>query len=156
MDRDDALMADGHKRLRPTLISTFALVSGMLPMAVGIGEGGEFYRPMVLSIIGGTISSTFLTLLGIPSFYGGIEVSRDHAVARSRARQLRWKPFLALIVTMLEALARLLLLRVLWLALARMVHWLRRCAACGLGAQPARSGMPVVSTPYAATSRGPA
>jgi hypothetical protein len=62
-----ATRGENRKRLRPTLISTFALVSGMLPVAVGIGECGEFYRPMAVSIIGGTISSTFLTLLGTPS-----------------------------------------------------------------------------------------
>ena len=67
MDREEALMAAGRKRLRPILMTTFALVAGMLPVAIGVGEGGEFYRPMAVAIIGGAITSTFLTLLVIPA-----------------------------------------------------------------------------------------
>src|SRR6185295_496738 len=63
MEREDALIAAGQKRLRPILMTTFALIAGMLPVAIGIGEGGEFYRPMAVAIIGGTITSTLLTLL---------------------------------------------------------------------------------------------
>ena len=47
-------------RLRPILMTTLALIAGMLPVAIGIGEGGEFYRPMAVAIIGGTITSTIL------------------------------------------------------------------------------------------------
>jgi len=46
-------------------------------VAIGVGEGGEFYRPMAVAIIGGTITSTILTLLMIPSFYDSIELSRE-------------------------------------------------------------------------------
>jgi len=77
MTRDDALIAAGQRRLRPILMTTFALIAGMLPVAIGVGEGGEFYRPMAVAIIGGTITSTFLTLLIIPSFYDSIENWRD-------------------------------------------------------------------------------
>ena len=48
-----------------------------MPVAIGIGEGSEFYRPMAVAIIGGTITSTILTLLVIPSFYDSIELSRE-------------------------------------------------------------------------------
>ncbi len=75
--REEALMHAGRKRFRPILMTTFALIAGMLPVAVGIGEGGEFYRPMAVAIIGGTITSTFLTLLMVPSFYDSIEMFRD-------------------------------------------------------------------------------
>jgi HAE1 family hydrophobic/amphiphilic exporter-1 len=85
VEREEALMAAGRKRLRPILMTTFALIAGMLPVAVGVGEGGEFYRPMAVAIIGGTITSTFLTLLVIPSFYDSIETSRDKWRARLRA-----------------------------------------------------------------------
>jgi HAE1 family hydrophobic/amphiphilic exporter-1 len=81
MEREAALMAAGRKRFRPILMTTFALIAGMLPVAIGVGEGAEFYRPMAVAIIGGTITSTLLTLLVIPSFYDSIEIWRDRAVA---------------------------------------------------------------------------
>ena len=77
VDREEALMTAGRKRLRPIIMTTFALIAGMLPVAIGVGEGGEFYRPMAVAIIGGTITSTILTLLVIPSFYDSIELSRE-------------------------------------------------------------------------------
>src|SRR5678815_6145712 len=84
VDREDALMHAGRLRLRPILMTTFALIAGMLPVAIGMGEGGEFYRPMAVAIIGGTITSTLLTLLVIPSFYDSIEIMRERWVARFR------------------------------------------------------------------------
>jgi HAE1 family hydrophobic/amphiphilic exporter-1 len=77
IDREEALMTAGRKRLRPIIMTTFALIAGMLPVAVGVGEGGEFYKPMAVAIIGGTITSTILTLLVVPSFYDSIELSRE-------------------------------------------------------------------------------
>jgi len=108
------LMAAGRKRLRPILMTTFALIAGMLPVAIGVGDGGEFYRPMAVAIIGGIITSTLLTLLVIPSFYDSIENARDHAVAKFRAREQRWNAGLAFVLTLLEAVATLLMLRLLW------------------------------------------
>jgi hypothetical protein len=70
-------MAAGRKRLRPIIMTTFALIAGMMPVAIGIGEGSEFYRPMAVAIIGGTITSTLLTLLIIPSFYDSIELTKE-------------------------------------------------------------------------------
>ncbi|MCP6275007.1 efflux RND transporter permease subunit, partial [Klebsiella pneumoniae] len=69
IDREEALMHAGRKRFRPILMTTLALIAGMLPVAIGVGEGGEFYRPMAVAIIGGTITSTLLTLLIVPTFY---------------------------------------------------------------------------------------
>ena len=54
IDREEALMHAGRVRLRPILMTTFALMAGMMPVAIGVGEGGEFYRPMAVAIIGGT------------------------------------------------------------------------------------------------------
>ncbi len=85
--REEALMHAGRKRFRPILMTTFALVAGMVPVAIGVGEGGEFYRPMAVAIIGGVITSTVLTLLVIPCFYDSIEIWRDklgRLVARLR------------------------------------------------------------------------
>ena len=126
VDREEALMTAGRKRLRPILMTTFALVAGMLPVAIGVGEGGEFYRPMAVAIIGGVITSTFLTLLVVPSFYDSIEVSRDGMVAKFKRRDERWNPFAAFVITFLEALATLFFLRALWRLLARMAGWARR------------------------------
>jgi HAE1 family hydrophobic/amphiphilic exporter-1 len=123
MPREEALMAAGRKRLRPILMTTFALIAGMLPVAIGLGEGGEFYRPMAVAIIGGTITSTLLTLLVIPSFYDSIEISRERAIAKLRARALRWNVAVAFIVTLLEAVATVLMLRFAWRGLRRGGVW---------------------------------
>jgi hydrophobic/amphiphilic exporter-1 (mainly G- bacteria), HAE1 family len=123
MDREEALMAAGRKRLRPILMTTFALIAGMLPVAVGIGEGGEFYRPMAVAIIGGTITSTFLTLLVIPSFYDSIETSKDRAIAKFHRRAERWHAAPAFGVTLLEALLTLVGVRFVWRMLARLAGW---------------------------------
>ncbi|MDO8418923.1 MAG: efflux RND transporter permease subunit, partial [Rubrivivax sp.] len=126
MDREEALMAAGRKRLRPILMTTFALIAGMMPVAVGVGEGGEFYRPMAVAIIGGVITSTLLTLLVIPSFYDSIETARDRAIAKFQARDRRWNTVLAFSVTVLEAVATLLMLRMVWRALKAVPARLRR------------------------------
>lgn len=120
IDREEALMHAGRKRLRPILMTTFALIAGMMPVAIGVGEGGEFYRPMAVAIIGGTITSTLLTLLVIPSFYDSIENARDAAIAKFLRRDARMNSLLAFGVTLLEALATLLGLRWVWRLLARL------------------------------------
>ena len=130
--REDALIAAGQRRLRPILMTTFALIAGMLPVAIGVGEGGEFYRPMAVAIIGGTITSTLLSLLVIPCFYDSIEIKRDHAVAKFRARAKRWNSGVAFALTFVEALLTLVLIRLLWRTLA----WVWR-ASFGRRAQPA-------------------
>jgi hydrophobic/amphiphilic exporter-1 (mainly G- bacteria), HAE1 family len=119
-EREEALMHAGRKRLRPILMTTFALIAGMSPVAIGLGEGSEFYRPMAVAIIGGTITSTLLTLLVIPCFYDSIEIARDRALAKFHAREQRWNPFFAFTATLAEALCTLLLLRYLWRALKRL------------------------------------
>ncbi|MDZ7592335.1 MAG: efflux RND transporter permease subunit [Rubrivivax sp.] len=126
VDREEALMAAGRKRLRPILMTTFALIAGMMPVAIGVGEGGEFYRPMAVAIIGGVITSTLLTLLVIPSFYDSIENARDHAVAKFKLREQRWNTALAFVLTLLEAVAALLLLRLVWRLLGGGLARLRR------------------------------
>ena len=107
-------------------MTTFALIAGMLPVAIGLGEGSEFYRPMAVSIIGGTITSTFLTLLVIPSFYDSIEIARDGAIAKFQARSVRWNALAAFVVTLLEGLLTLLLVRFMWRSLKRLFGLARR------------------------------
>jgi multidrug efflux pump subunit AcrB len=111
--REEALMHAGRVRLRPILMTTFALIAGMLPVAIGLGEGGEFYQPLAVAIIGGTITSTLLTLLVVPTFYDSIEITRDRAIAKFHRRAEVRNPFVAFLQTLLEAVLALLLLR--WL-----------------------------------------
>ncbi len=66
---DDALLEAGEKRLRPILMTTFAMIGAMIPLAFGGGAGHEGNAPMALAIIGGLISSTILTLLVVPAIY---------------------------------------------------------------------------------------
>ncbi|HSQ29096.1 MAG TPA: efflux RND transporter permease subunit [Gemmatimonadaceae bacterium] len=65
----DALIQAGAIRLRPILMTTFALIAGMIPVALGRGEGAQFRAPLGVAVIGGVITSTFLTLLVIPTGY---------------------------------------------------------------------------------------
>jgi multidrug efflux pump subunit AcrB len=122
--REDALMHAGRVRLRPILMTTFALIAGMLPVALGLGEGGEFYRPLAVAIIGGTITSTLLTLLVVPTFYDSIEIARDRMFAKYKRRAARWTMVPAFLLTFGEALLTLILVRFVFrmlLALGRLV-----------------------------------
>ena len=65
----DALIEAGRVRLRPILMTTVALIAGMIPVALGVGEGADFRAPLGRAVIGGMITSTLLTLLVIPTFY---------------------------------------------------------------------------------------
>jgi HAE1 family hydrophobic/amphiphilic exporter-1 len=109
--REDALMYAGRMRLRPILMTTFALIAGMLPVAIGLGEGGEFYRPMAIAIIGGTITSTLLTLLMVPTFYDSIEIKKDSAIAKVERRAARFGMVAAVVSIVLEAILFLLFAR---------------------------------------------
>jgi hydrophobe/amphiphile efflux-1 (HAE1) family protein len=64
-----AIIDAGRKRARPIVMTTIAMVAGMLPAAFATGEGGEFRAPMAIAVIGGLIVSTVLSLIFIPSFY---------------------------------------------------------------------------------------
>ena len=66
---DEALIQAGEKRLRPILMTTFAMVFAMIPLAFGTGLGSETKAPMAISIIGGLISSMILTLFIVPAIY---------------------------------------------------------------------------------------
>jgi HAE1 family hydrophobic/amphiphilic exporter-1 len=129
VDREDALMHAGRVRLRPILMTTFALIAGMTPVAIGVGEGGEFYRPMAVAIIGGTITSTLLTLLVVPTFYDSIELARERAIAKFQRRAERWSAFPAFVATLFEAFLALLLVRFAYRTLRRLLVRRRRGAA---------------------------
>lgn len=85
MDRRSAILKAGPIRLRPILMTTFATIFGVLPLALALGPGAEFRAPMARAVIGGMISSTLLTLVVVPVMYSLL----DDAVAwltRSRKR----------------------------------------------------------------------
>src|SRR5262249_13452258 len=65
----EALMEAGRERARPIVMPTLAMMAGMLPTALGIGEGSEFRQPMAVAVIGGLITSTALSLVLVPVVY---------------------------------------------------------------------------------------
>jgi HAE1 family hydrophobic/amphiphilic exporter-1 len=67
--RREAILQAGPVRLRPILMTTFAMVFGMLPVALGLGEGSETRSPMGIAVIGGLLTSLFLTLVVVPAAY---------------------------------------------------------------------------------------
>jgi HAE1 family hydrophobic/amphiphilic exporter-1 len=121
-DREESLMYAGRKRLRPILMTTFALIAGMLPVAIGLGEGGEFYRPLAIAIIGGTITSTLLTLLVVPTFYDSIEIARDRMFAKFGRRHERMNVAFAFVLTFVEAIMTLVLLRFVFRMVMKLVR----------------------------------
>ena len=69
MDRRSALIVAGRTRLRPILMTTLAMIFGMMPLFFGLGEGAEFRAPMARAVTGGLITSTLLTLIVVPVVY---------------------------------------------------------------------------------------
>lgn len=69
MPRHEAIMDAAHKRARPILMTTFAMGAGMVPIALGVGADVQFRSPMAIAVLGGLISSTFLSLLYIPAIF---------------------------------------------------------------------------------------
>ena len=69
MDRSEAVITAGRTRLRPIMMTTLAMIFGMLPLALALGAGAEMRAPMARAVIGGLITSTFLTLLVVPVVY---------------------------------------------------------------------------------------
>ena len=64
-----AAIAAGYTRLRPVLMTAGAMILGMIPMALGVGEGGEQNAPLARAVIGGLIFATFATLIFVPAMY---------------------------------------------------------------------------------------
>jgi hydrophobe/amphiphile efflux-1 (HAE1) family protein len=67
--RLQAIVEAGHKRARPIVMTTVAMVAGMMPVATGIGEASDFRQPMAIAVIGGLITSTLLTLVIVPAVF---------------------------------------------------------------------------------------
>jgi hypothetical protein len=78
---------------------------------MAFGESGQFYQPLAIAIIGGTITSTLLTLLVVPTFYDSIEIARDRMVAKFHRRAARFSVVPAFVMIFVEAILTLLLVR---------------------------------------------
>ena len=73
MDRDDAIVDAGQKRARPIIMTTIAMIAGMMPSALAYGAGGEFRSPMALAVIGGLLFSTVLSLVFVPAAFSAMD-----------------------------------------------------------------------------------
>ncbi len=88
MSQRDAIFAAGQVRLRPILMTSLAMIFGMLPMAIGAGEGGEFQAPMGRAVMGGIITSTLLTLVVVPVAYSYLDDWGQRALGYFKSRQV--------------------------------------------------------------------
>ena len=84
VDRRSALIEAGRIRLRPIMMTTLALIAGMIPVALGLGEGADFRAPLGRAVIGGVITSTILTLVVIPTVYEILDEWREWLFAKFR------------------------------------------------------------------------
>jgi HAE1 family hydrophobic/amphiphilic exporter-1 len=81
----EAILAAGHARLRPILMTTVTTLLGVLPMALAVGRGSELRAPLAVAIFGGLFSSTALTLIVLPVIYEVVEDARERVRVWRRA-----------------------------------------------------------------------
>ncbi|MFV5585980.1 efflux RND transporter permease subunit [Acinetobacter oleivorans] len=84
VSRYDAILQAGKTRLRPILMTTSAMVMGMVPLALGFGEGGEQSAPMAHAVIGGVITSTLLTLVVVPVIFTYLDDLKNFMLRQTR------------------------------------------------------------------------
>ena len=85
----EAVLEAGKSRLRPVLMTSLTTILGMLPMAIGLGNGAELWQPMGISVIGGLTFSTMLTLIAVPILYYVFMGRSEKYQERKKARRLR-------------------------------------------------------------------
>jgi hydrophobe/amphiphile efflux-1 (HAE1) family protein len=90
-ERSEALIMAGATRLRPILMTTFAMIFGMMPVAFAFGEGSEFRSPRGQAVIGGLITSTLLTLFVVPVVYSVLDDFSIAGIFRRLARAIPGK-----------------------------------------------------------------
>ena len=102
MERVHSMVEAGRKRARPIIMTSIAMSAGMLPSALGVGEGGSFRAPMAIAVIGGIIVSTVLSLVVVPAFFlimddlslllgrifGGLFGKKEHEAAELSTEEL--------------------------------------------------------------------
>jgi HAE1 family hydrophobic/amphiphilic exporter-1 len=103
MDRRTALIEAGRTRLRPIMMTTLAMIFGMLPTALAIGSGAEMRAPMGRAVIGGLITSTLLTLIVVPVVYSLLD---DLVSRRKRSRAAAALVGLLAVAALMPAAAR--------------------------------------------------
>ena len=90
MDKDEAIYEAGHKRAQPIVMTTVAMVAGMLPIALSLSGDASWRAPMGVTVIGGLIFSTMLTLLLVPAYFSiaiSIEIADRPAVPPLRRQR---------------------------------------------------------------------
>ena len=80
----EAVVTAGKSRLRPVLMTSLTTIFGMVPMAIGTGNGSEMWQPMGIAIVGGLTFSTFLTLLVVPTIYASFQVRAERKAAKQK------------------------------------------------------------------------
>ena len=90
----DAVINGGKSRLRPVLMTSLTTVLGMLPMALGLGEGSEIWQPMGVAVVGGLVMSTLITLFIVPSLYAMLEGSKERRARRKAEQELKDEAFI--------------------------------------------------------------
>ena len=90
----DAVIMGGKSRLRPVLMTSLTTVLGMLPMAMGLGEGSEIWQPMGISVVGGLLMSTLITLFIVPSLYAMLENRMERRALRKAAQDKHDEEFI--------------------------------------------------------------
>jgi multidrug efflux pump subunit AcrB len=83
----EAVLEAGKSRLRPVLMTSLTTILGMLPMALGLGNGAELWQPMGIAIVGGLTFSTVLTLVAVPILYYVFMGRSERFNARRKARK---------------------------------------------------------------------
>jgi len=96
MPREQAILTAAPTRLRPILMTTLAAILGMLPLALGFGQGSEMYVPLATAVIGGLATSTMLTLFVVPTVYTLFDdlIRRVHKTPRDLGRAVGVEPSL--------------------------------------------------------------
>ena len=90
MELYDAIAASGKSRLRPVLMTAATTILGMLPLALSTGEGSELWKPMGITVIGGLIFSTIVTMVIVPVMYGLMAVRGERNKKQKLSKQFRF------------------------------------------------------------------
>ena len=89
-------LSAGYTRIRPVLMTALAMIIGMLPMSLGLGEGGEQNAPLGRAVIGGLIFATFSTLFFVPIVYSFLRrkppVNHDEQIEHEAHEELQRRP----------------------------------------------------------------